>query len=81
MHPNGEEWCFAPMSMTLIQEFPDGSTQRTELTAGEYAVNPYGTPPIFKNTLHPLRLESARSKGSVQHVKKHETLEFNWRPK
>jgi quercetin dioxygenase-like cupin family protein len=43
MHPNGEELVLCTHgAMTLIQEFPDGSVQQTELTAGEYAVNPRG---------------------------------------
>ena len=43
LHPNGEELVLCTHgAMTLIQEFPDGSTQRTELAAGEYAVNPRG---------------------------------------
>ena len=43
MHPNGEELVLCTHgAMTLIQELPDGATQRTELAAGEYAVNPRG---------------------------------------
>lgn len=43
VHPNGAEVviCVAG-AMTLFQENPDGSTNRVELTAGQYAINPPG---------------------------------------
>jgi quercetin dioxygenase-like cupin family protein len=43
IHPNGAEvvLCVAG-SMTLHQEFPDGSTATADLGPGEYAINPPG---------------------------------------
>jgi quercetin dioxygenase-like cupin family protein len=44
MHPAGEEvvLCTAG-TMTLHQEFPDGSTGTAVIGPGEYAINPRGT--------------------------------------
>jgi mannose-6-phosphate isomerase-like protein (cupin superfamily) len=44
MHPNGDEvvLCMAG-SMTLMQEFADGTAAQVTLTPGEYAINPAGT--------------------------------------
>jgi quercetin dioxygenase-like cupin family protein len=43
MHPAGDEVVVCIRgTITLIQEFPDGATVRTELAAGEYAINPAG---------------------------------------
>jgi mannose-6-phosphate isomerase-like protein (cupin superfamily) len=43
MHPAGEEVviCIAG-EITLIQELPDGTSRRTMLGAGQYAINPAG---------------------------------------
>ena len=43
MHPEGAEVvaCVAGR-MTLIQELPDGQTERVELSPNEYAINPPG---------------------------------------
>lgn len=43
MHPEGEEvvLCISG-EMTLVQELPDGSTARTTIGGGEYAINPPG---------------------------------------
>ncbi len=43
MHPAGDEvvLCTAG-TMTIIQEFPDGSSAKVTLNPGEYAVNPPG---------------------------------------
>lgn len=43
MHPVGAEMvlCIAG-SLTLIQSHPDGRTERLELGAGDYAINPPG---------------------------------------
>lgn len=41
MHPSGSEVVICiEGAITLIQEFPDGSQERVELTGGEYAINP-----------------------------------------
>ena len=43
MHPLGDEVVLCTTGqMTLIQEFPDGSTAVVTLGAGEYAINPPG---------------------------------------
>ncbi|WP_448660055.1 cupin domain-containing protein [Sphingomonas sp. CJ99] len=43
MHPAGAEvvLCVAG-ALTLVQEFPDGRTERVTLSAGEFAINPPG---------------------------------------
>ncbi|HEU4821306.1 MAG TPA: cupin [Qipengyuania sp.] len=43
MHPHGGEVVICTAgAMVLTQEFPDGSIERTELKAGDYAINPPG---------------------------------------
>ena len=43
MHPAGAEVVVCTAGeITLIQELPDGSTDRVKLHAGEYAINPPG---------------------------------------
>lgn len=43
MHPHGSEVLICTAGrMLLTQEFPDGRTERVELGAGEYAINPPG---------------------------------------
>jgi quercetin dioxygenase-like cupin family protein len=43
MHPLGDEVVICTAGqMTLIQEFPDGSTAIVTLGAGEYVINPPG---------------------------------------
>lgn len=43
MHPKGDEVVLCTKgSMTLHQEFPDGSTAQVTLEEGEYAINPPG---------------------------------------
>ena len=43
MHPKGDEVVICTAgSITLIQEFPDGTQQRVTLGPGEYAINPPG---------------------------------------
>ena len=43
MHPAGDEVVVCTSGrMTLIQEFPDGSTSSVTIGAGEYAINPPG---------------------------------------
>jgi quercetin dioxygenase-like cupin family protein len=43
MHPHGNEVVICTAGeMVLTQEFPDGRIERSELTAGDYAINPPG---------------------------------------
>jgi mannose-6-phosphate isomerase-like protein (cupin superfamily) len=43
MHPHGSEVVICTAgTMVLTQEFPDGRVERTELAAGDYAINPPG---------------------------------------
>lgn len=43
VHPHGSELVLCTAgSMTLHQEYPDGSTQSVTLSPGEYAINPPG---------------------------------------
>ena len=43
MHPAGDEVVICiEGAVTLIQEFPDGRTERVTLGAGDYAINPPG---------------------------------------
>lgn len=43
MHPHGAEVVICTEgSIALIQEFPDGTTEKVSLEAGEYAINPPG---------------------------------------
>lgn len=43
MHPHGSEVVICTAGrMLLTQEFPNGRTERIELGAGEYAINPPG---------------------------------------